>query len=205
VIAAATSGSHCVHFYEPSLLPTKHIAGFIRKGITENEGVVLVTSEDYADQIAGEIEAAGVHVRSLRSSGLWSVVPTNTLLRALRSGISIQRLIANAIDPTVQVAREKSPTGRVRIYGDLADALLKSGQPDVCLELERYGNQIVSEDVADIYCGYSTDAFPNAGFAKQFTKVCLLHNLIHTNLQDHNDWRYQMAFGIAQARSDFEP
>jgi hypothetical protein len=36
LIASSTSGSHCVHFYEPSLFPAKHIADFIRKGIAEN-------------------------------------------------------------------------------------------------------------------------------------------------------------------------
>jgi hypothetical protein len=62
--------------------------------------------------------------------------------------------------------------------------------------------QVTSENAADIYCGYSADAFPDAGYAKQFTKVCLLHDLIHTSLKDHTDWRYQMALGIAQSDSD---
>ena len=148
------------------------------------------------------IEAFGIYVRGLRSAGLWSVVSTDILLRALQSGISIKRLIENAINPTFQMAREKSPTGRIRVYGELADAVLKLGMPDVCLELERYGVQIASENVADVYCGYSADTFPDAGCAKQFTKVCLLHNLIHTNLKDHNDWRYRMALGVAQADGD---
>jgi len=100
------------------------------------------------------------------------------------------------------MAREKSPTGRVRIYGEFVDVVLKLGKPDACFELERHENQIASENVADVYCGYSADAFPDAGFAKPFTKVCLLHNLIHTNLRDHNDWRYRMALGISKAGCD---
>jgi hypothetical protein len=200
----AISGSHCVHFYEPNLLPAKHIAAFTREGIVKNEGIVLVASEDHTIQIENEIEALGMDVRSLRSSGLWSVVNTDILARALLSGVSVERLIANALSPTVEMAREKSPTGRIRIYGEFVDVVLKLGRPDVCLELERYGGQIASDDVADVYCGYSADAFPDAGFAKQFTKVCLHHNLIHTNLKDHTDWRYRMALGMAKAQSDFD-
>ena len=83
-------------------------------------------------------------------------------------------------------------------------AVLKLGKPDVCLELERCGVQIASENVADVYCGHLVDAFPDAGCARQFTEVCLLHNLIHTNLKDHNDWRYRMAFGIAQSDGDLD-
>ena len=199
---AAPSGSHCVHFYEPTLFPSKHIAEFVRKGIEENQGIVLVASNDHTTQIEREIESLGHHVRSLRSAGLWSVVSTDTLLRALLSGISIERLIAIAINPTFQIARKKSPTGRIRIYGEFVDVVLKLGMPNACLELERYGMQIASENVADIYCGYSADSFPEAGHAKQFTKVCLLHNLIHTNLRDHNDWRYRMALGISKAGCD---
>jgi hypothetical protein len=198
----ATSGSHCVHFYEPNRFPSKHIANFIHKGIAKNEGVVLVASDDHTVQIESEVGALGIRVRSLRSSGLWSVVSTDILVRALLSGVPVERLLANAISPTVQTAREKSPTGRIRIYGEFVNVVLKLGKPDVCLELERYGSQIAAENAADVYCGYSADAFPDAGFAKPFTKVCLLHNLIHTNLRDHTDWRYRMALGIAQAQSD---
>jgi hypothetical protein len=198
----SSSRSHRVHFYEPTLFPSKHIAEFIHKGIVQHESIVLVASEDHTDQIEKEIESLGIPVRGLRPAGLWSVVSTDILLRALQSGISIKRLIENAINPTFQMAREKSTTGRIRVYGELADAVLWLGMPEVCLELERYGVQIASENVADIYCGYSTDSFPDSGCAEQFTKVCLLHNLIHTNLKDHNDWRYRMAFGIAQADGD---
>jgi hypothetical protein len=201
-VIASTAGSHCVHFYEPNHFPSKHIADFVRKGIDKDEGILLLASEDHTVQIESEIEALGIRVRSLRSSGLWSVVSTDILLRALLGGVSVERLLANAISPTVQMAREKSPAGRIRIYGEFVDVVLKLGTPDVCLELERYGNQIASENVADVYCGYSADAFPDAGFAKPFTKVCLLHNLIHTNLKDHTDWRYRMALGIAQAQND---
>jgi hypothetical protein len=203
-MSSSYPGSHRVHFYEPNLFPSGHIADFIHKGISETEGIVLVASEAHTVQIGSEVEALGIRVQSLRSSGLWSVVSTDILLRALLSGISIERLIDSAINPTFQMAREKSPTGRIRIYGEFADAVLKLGKPDACLELERYGVQIASENVADVYCGYSAEAFPDAGCAKQFTRVCLLHNLIHANLKDHNDWRYRMAFGIAHAQNDFD-
>jgi hypothetical protein len=101
------------------------------------------------------------------------------------------------------MARQKSPVGRIRVYGEFVDLVLRLGMPDACLELERYAMQIASENVADIYCGYSADVFPDAGYAKQFTKVCLLHDLILTSLRDHSDWRYRMAFGIAQAEREF--
>jgi hypothetical protein len=199
---SSSSGSHRVHFYERALFPSKHIAEFVHKGIEQNEAIVLVASEAHAVQIGNEVGALGSSIRSLRSAGLWSVVNTDILLRALQSGLPIKRLIENAINPTFKLARQKSRTDRIRVYGELADEMLKLGKPDACLELERYGNQIVSEDVADIYCGYSADAFPDAGCARQFTKVCLLHNLIHTNLKDQNDWRYRMALGLAQTRND---
>ena len=201
-MSSSYPGSHHVHFYEPTLFPAKHIAEFVRRGILENEGIVLVASEDHTARIDREIEAFGINVRGLRSASSWSVVSTDILLRALQSGISIKRLIENAINPTFQLARERSPTGRIRVYGEFANAVLWLGMPEACLDLERYAVQIASENVADIYCGYSTDTFPHAGCAKQFTKVCLLHNLIHTNLEDHNDWRYRMALGIAQADAD---
>ena len=197
------SGSHCVHFYEPNRFPSKHIAEFHPQRDRKKRGHrSRGLRRPYGSNRERDRGLWELVSEVSDPAGLWSVVNTDILLRALLSGVSVKRSIGNAISPTVQMARDKSPTGRIRIYGEFVDAVLKLGKPDVCLELERYGNQIAAENVADVYCGYSADAFPDAGCAKPFTKVCLLHNLIHTNLKDHNDWRYRMALGIAQAQSD---
>ena len=53
-MSSSYPGSHSVHFYEPTLFPSKHIAEFVHKGILENESIVLVASEDHAVRIERE-------------------------------------------------------------------------------------------------------------------------------------------------------
>jgi hypothetical protein len=55
-----------------------------------------------------------------------------------------------------------APTGRIRIYGEFVDVVLKLGMLDACLELERYAMQVSSENAAHIY-STSRISFPPSG------------------------------------------
>ena len=193
----SNSGSHCVHFYEPNVFPAEHVARFIQHGIVQQQSIVVIASERHAAQIETEVELLGISVKDFHSLGRWSLVSTEALEDALLSGVTIEALLEHVIGPTFQNALAKTPMAGLRVYGEFVDVLLRLRKPELCLKLERFGNQLASENRADVYCAYSADAFLDAGFAKHFTQVCLLHSLIHTNLKDRNDWRYRLAFGIA--------
>jgi hypothetical protein len=164
--------------------------------MVQQQSIVVIASKQHAAKIEAQIEMFGTPIKDLRSSGRWSLVSTETLERALLNGMTSEALLAQVIEPTFQMALVKSPMARLRVYGEFVDVLVRLGKPEVCLQLEQFGNQL-AEGGAEVYCAYSADTFPDAGFAKHFTHVCLLHNLIHTNLKDRNDWRYRLAFGIA--------
>ena len=103
-------------------------------------------------------------------------------------------VVESFIELVVRPAQGQSEKQRVRIYGEFVDGILTQlGNAEMAMEVERYGNQLVSEGVATVYCGYSTNAFPDASFAKPFIKLCRLHNQIHNGLKDRDDWRFQMA------------
>jgi hypothetical protein len=72
----------------------------------------------------------------------------------------------------------------------------------IAMALEEQGARMCADGKTKIYCGYSGDAFPDASFAKPFTRICLIHNRIYAQLSDHMDWRLRMAEGIARSRSE---
>jgi hypothetical protein len=74
-------------------------------------------------------------------------------------------------------------------------------KPEIAMALEKFGARTAADGKTKIYCGYSGDAFPNASFARPFTRICLLHNQIYAQLTDDMDWRFRMAEGIQRARS----
>ena len=194
------SGSdfHCVHVFEPSQFPAAQIANFLNQGLRQGDGAVLTASLEHASQIEAKIEEHGRTIQKLGEMGLWVITEVGELIRALESGVPTSKVVETFIELVVRPAQERSESGRVRIYGEFVDAILsRLGNADAALEVERFGNRLVSEGAAKIYCGYSAHSFPDASFARPFMKLCQLHDRIHNGLQDREDWRFQMADKMA--------
>lgn len=190
----STTEFHCVHFFEPSQFPTAPIADFLEQGLSQGEAALLLSSLDHASQLGAKVEEAGWNVPDLREAGLWDVTDVDEMLRSFQAGTSITAIVEEYIDATLRPAQQRSPSKRIRIYGELEDALLsRLGNAEAALTVERYGNRLASEGTAKIYCGYSTNSFPDASFARPFIKLCHLHDRVHNGLTDREDWRFQMA------------
>lgn len=190
----SNSQFHSVHFFEPSQFPAAEVANFLDQGLSQGEAAILICSLDHALQIQAKAEESGWSVLDLREVGLWNVTETDDMLRAFEAGASITTIVEQFIETTVRPAQQRSPSKRIRIYGELEDALLSQlRNAEAALTVERYGNRLASEGSAKIYCGYSTNAFPDASFARPFIKLCQLHDRVHNGLNDRDDWRFQMA------------
>lgn len=185
---------HSIHLFEATQFPAAEIAGFLHHGLTQGEAAILMASRDHASKVEAKIEELGFSIRVLHAAGLWDVTDVEDMLRAFEAGTSTVTIVESFIEATVRPALEKAPSKRIRIYGELEDALLgRMGNAEAALTIERYGNRLVAEGSTKIYCGYSTNAFPDASFARPFIKLCQLHDRVHNSLNDRNDWRFQMA------------
>jgi MEDS: MEthanogen/methylotroph, DcmR Sensory domain len=188
------SNLHCVHFFEPSRFPAAEISKFLYEGLKQGEGAVLIASLEHASQIESEIEKRGLNVQQLSGAGLWVLTEVKELVQALESGMTAAVVVETFIELVVRPAQKLSEKQRVRIYGEFVDGILTQlRDAEMALEVERYGNELVSEGAATIYCGYSTNAFPDASFAKPFIRLCGLHTQVHNGLKDRDDWRFKMA------------
>jgi hypothetical protein len=185
---------HCVHFYEPAQFPAKPIASFLEQGLSQGETAILIATVDHTALIAAKIEESGWNCADLREVGLLEVTDMDEMLRTFEAGTPIATIVEKLIEGTIKPAQQRAPSKRIRIYGELEDALLsRLGNAEAALTVERYGNRLTSEGAAKIYCGYSTNAFPDASFARSFIKLCHLHDRVHNGLNDREDWRFQMA------------
>jgi hypothetical protein len=190
----SNSEFHLVHFYEPAQFPAESIANFLDQGLSQGEAAVLIASADHTALIEAKMEESGWNCTDLREVGLLEVTDMDEMLREFEAGTSIVAIVEQLIATTIDPAQQKSPSKRIRIYGELEDALLtRLRNAEAALTVERYGNRLASQGTAKIYCGYSTNAFPDASYARPFIKLCQLHDRVHNGLNDRDDWRFQMA------------
>jgi hypothetical protein len=114
---------HNAYFYESNEFPENPIAEFLHEGLAAGENAVVVTSLGHISRIEDELNRLGVRLGP-SSKKAWSVVDTSSAADALLSGHPVESVTGRFIAPAVRYARENSLTGRVRIYGDLADLML---------------------------------------------------------------------------------
>jgi hypothetical protein len=188
------SNSHSVHFFEPSRFPAEEIADFLYDGLNQGESAVLIATLEHASQIGSEIEKRGPNIRELSGAGLWVLTEVRELIQALQSGMTAATVVESFIELVVRPAQRQSDKQRVRIYGEFVDGILSQlRNAEMAMEVERHGNKLVEEGATKIFCGYSTNAFPDASFARPFIRLCRLHTQVHNGLSDRKDWRFQMA------------
>ncbi len=188
------SNLHSVHFFEPSRFPAAEIADFLYDGLNQGESAVLIATLEHASQIGSEIEKHGPNIRELSGAGLWVLTEVRELIQALQSGMTAATVVESFIELVVRPAQRQSDKQRVRIYGEFVDGILSQlRNAEMAMEVERHGNKLVEEGATKIFCGYSTNAFPDASFARPFIRLCRLHTQVHNGLSDREDWRFQMA------------
>jgi hypothetical protein len=193
--------NHDVCFYESGRFPAGTIASFLFEGLATGESAVVVASASHASSIRTELSKLR-GTRAQRSENKTFFVDTSIMANALLAGEPVEDVLERKLTPSVQQAREHSLTAHIRLYGELSDVMIRLHKPEIAMALEKYGARMSADGNTKIYCGYSGDAFPDASFAKPFTRICLLHNRIYAQLTDHMDWRLRMAEGIARSRAE---
>jgi hypothetical protein len=86
-------------------------------------------------------------------------VDVNGPTRALLAGNSVRSVLGRIIAPAVQHARETSLSGRVRLYGELGEMMLRLHNPKIARELERLGGGF-ADGMTKIWCGIVQIRFP---------------------------------------------
>jgi hypothetical protein len=191
---------HDVYVYESGRFPALPIARFFFDGFGQGEHAVMVASAHHASMVNKKLSKLGLTAR-LPAEMPMEFVDVTVPTRALLSGNSVESVLGQIIAPAVERARTKSPTGRVRLYGELGEVILRLHNAELSKEMERQGGQLAADGMTKIWCGYCADTFPDASHAKQFTQTCLLHRRIVTEIEDRADWRSRVAKGIEQARA----
>jgi hypothetical protein len=191
---------HDVYVYESGKFPAAPIANFLFDGFGQGENAVVIASAHHASAIKKELTKLGLVARLPYAVMDMEFVDVIDPTRALLSGNPVESVLGRIIAPAVEHARDNSLNGRVRIYGELGEVILRLHNAELSKEMERQGGKLAADGMTKIWCGYCTDTFPDASHAKHFTHTCLLHRNIFTDIEDRADWRSRVAKGIEQAR-----
>jgi MEDS: MEthanogen/methylotroph, DcmR Sensory domain len=148
--------AHLVQFYVPERFPARSVASYFCEGLEADEGSVLIATPDHSKQIKACLEKCGVDTKVLERAGLLVFLDAAETLEALRSKHPLDdSAIEDVLGQPFDQATRMSPSGCIRVFGELANLIVNDGDYNVYAQLERRWNQLPLGINVRLYCGYS--------------------------------------------------
>lgn len=179
LLPSASSPAHTVQFYDPRFFPASSIADFFASGLQAGEGAFLIATPDHARLIKDCLELSGIDPHALERASRLVCLDAFATLETLRgNGPLTDEHFAPVFGPPIAHAINSSPSGRLRLFGEIVDLLANDGDYLACSQLERYWNNFRPPHSIRLYCAYSVAAFPDASSARFLCELCNLHDQV---------------------------
>lgn len=173
---------HVAQFYEHDADLVGPVAAFVAVALRSGDVAIVVATVQHLRSIEAELELSGFDVGAARANGnLITLDAVESLNRLLLDGA----LDADAFDETFgALIREASRrASRVRVFGEMVDLLLDSGQVEGVMELEALWNRLGHEVPFSLYCAYCT--LPEGKRLDEArSDICQLHSAV----VGHDGW-----------------
>jgi signal transduction histidine kinase len=171
--------AHVVQFYDQDRFLVEAVGEFVRAGIRAAEPTLVVATPERRASFAGYLTQHGHDVEQLIARGLLVVFDaTSTLARFMVDGRPDTPRFRDTVGAVLAEAAARSPTGRLRAYGEMVNLLWDAANPEAALRLEELWNQLTQEHSLALMCGYAMSTFGREHDAHRFAEVCRTHSRV---------------------------
>ena len=129
---------------------------FAMSGLAKQEAVVLIMGDSDFDPIKQRLKAQALNFEDLQTSGQLECIRAEHLLLAFMSnGMPEEKLFKAIISGIINRAKASSPTGVVRIFGQMASLLFSRNEVAGAERLEHIWNEIIETCPVSLLCTYA--------------------------------------------------
>ena len=173
-VGEGTASQHIVQLFDSTDSLIEGVSVFVRDGLIHGDAVLVVMRLPQWNSIASRLSSRDVALSDAIGSGQLTVLDgARTLARIMWHGTPVRGLFDEVVGKTVRQIR--SSGARLRVYGDMVDALAAEGTFHAAYELEKFWNELVAQEPMTLLCGYSASTFYNPESKETFTSICLTH------------------------------
>ena len=167
-------GNHWVAFYEDDAELYTPLTQFVREGLEQGDGILMIATPDHQSAVAGDIEAPLLD--ELRERGRYREIDAAAAVdRCSQRGTLSEPQFSGLVSAEVAAARRASTSGEVRVFGEAVGILTGSGRFDDAIELEQYWNRFLTRHEIALFCAYPLAHFPTALHRAKLESICLTH------------------------------
>jgi signal transduction histidine kinase len=171
----APADDHGVQLYESDDFMCGLVADYARAGLDAGEPVVLVATQAHAHSILARLTRSDDVTEALAAQRLTVLEARETLERFMVDGVPDRARFAEVVDGLVGALRFRTATGRVRVFGEMVDVLLREGNPEAALRLESLWNEAARRHPITLLCAYLMGSFYKESHAGHLRRICAAH------------------------------
>jgi hypothetical protein len=168
---------HVVQLYggDHQLL-VRNVSRYLAEGLKRGDGLVVIATSEHAVAIVRQLtEESDEASRALRDGRLVVLDAQATLDRFMVDGQPDQDLFRAVVGSVLQGVRGRSPTGKIRAFGEMVGILWVDGHQAAATRLEEYWNELLTGSTFSLFCAYPIDIFDGGSQTAGLEAVLCAH------------------------------
>jgi len=148
---------HIIYPYTDEGLVGQAVALFASAGLRDEEGVILIMSEEHCESIKLRLQLEGIKADTNERSGqLICVTAEETLAKFMCDGLIDEDHFRVTVGDLIEKVRASLPEGRtrVRVFGEMVSQL-RGTNPKATTRLEELWNEIIDKYSVSLLCTYA--------------------------------------------------
>ncbi|MDB4952533.1 MAG: Two-component hybrid sensor and regulator [Myxococcales bacterium] len=168
---------HSVQFYETDNFLCDQVAAFLAAGLAAGDGVVVIASEPHRTALIERLAERGFDVDVFVRNEQFALLDAQDILRTFMAGSAPDPdRFMTVLGPVIELVRDRSPSKRVRAYGEMVDVLWQAGNIAAASRLEDLWGELAESRNFALLCAYTMAGFYKEPSAEAFADVCKHHD-----------------------------
>lgn len=174
-LLACPAHGHIAQIYQDGSFLNDAVKLFIRSGLDQGNGVIVITTTLHRQGFARELNAEGVNLNEAVQNGQLICLDTETTL----SKFMVNNMPDwDAFRETIGTVIEKLQVNysEVRAYGEMVDTLWQQGNYEATIRLEEFWNDLAKIYPFSLFCTYFMDNLHEEAYEGHLDAVCRTHS-----------------------------
>ena len=147
---------HIVYPYNDELKAINAVFLFASSGLSKGESVILIMADSRCEPILQRLAGAGFDLQALRAAGQLECLSAEELIRTFMPGDRLdERLVSDTLDRLIVRAASNSPSGKVRVFGEMVSLFLAQNEVPAAESLEELWNRKIQMHSISLLCTYT--------------------------------------------------
>ncbi|MGH8258658.1 MAG: PAS domain S-box protein [Steroidobacteraceae bacterium] len=165
---------HFVQFYLDEQVLIDSVADYVRKGVNESTGAIVIATQAHIEALAARWRSDGFDVAAARDRRQVVLLDADqTLSTFMVNGVPDREKFFARLGGLIVEARRNA--ARILLFGEMVALLWTEGHTDAAVRLEQLWNELAREHEFTLFCAYCLRDFAGGHHVKPFEAICASH------------------------------